>query len=297
MTDLYDAFRAIAADAGDRHHARSGGLDATGAVAEAGRRRRLFIATVAFSGVAAAAVLVVGGATAATLMDSPPPLVAATPAPTVTPTASPSPSAPTHSPTANPSPSAPTHTPTAVPGGPTLAPTPSPSATQVPDPVGAACRSAVPAPGEIAGSGSGADRWMGNYGGGVDADPGAPIELLWAVMTGEDWSDRPVTASIDELWLVRDADPATAVAGPADALPAAFRIEFVAASEGGGGGSEARVELTMPFVPCADGADDLPVGVYRAVALLTLDDGSITRSVVGDVQVFVGGYEAATAAS
>lgn len=290
MTDLHGAFRAIAADAGERHHVRTGGLDATDAVAEAGRRRRRFIAAAAFTGVAAAAVLVVGGATASTLIDSPAPLVAATPTPEP-PTVSPSPSTTTPS-TTRPTPTV-TPSETALP----TTPAPSPSVTEAPDPVGAACRSAVPAPGEVAGPGPEADLWMGNYGGGVEADPGAPVELLWAVISGEDWSDRSVTGSIDDLWLVRDADPASAVAVPADELPEPFPIEFAAASEGGGSGSEASVELTMPFVSCAGAGDDLPVGVYRAVALLTLDDGSVTRSVVGDVQVFVGGYDAATAAS
>lgn len=172
---------------------------------------------------------------------------------------------------------------------PSVVPPPTPDTSPTPTPTPQAFRPDLASCGSTVAGADYDGMWVGNYGGGVGADPGAPVGLRWAVIIDEDWSDRQVTATVDGLLMLSGEEVGTVVAVPAAQLPGPFPITFTSGSEGGGTGSEGRIDLTVPFVTCADGSASLPVGLYRGSVQVTLDDGTTTWSARGDVPVYVGG--------
>jgi hypothetical protein len=207
----------------------------------------------------------------------------AAPSTTVTPTAAPA------------APVVASSEPSTVPGATASTASPKPSADPDPttSPAPEACGTTVSAPDES----SDTPVWVGNYGGGGSAEPGAPMDLAWSVVARQDWSGRDVTVTVDNLALMPLDAPGVVAAVPAHALPKPETLQFYTGSERGGGGSHASVVLTMPFLSCKDGGDKMPVGVYVATVSLTLDAGGKPVSQQGLYLVFVGGYDAATAAT
>ncbi|MCV2394909.1 hypothetical protein OEB99_11365 [Actinotalea sp. M2MS4P-6] len=138
--------------------------------------------------------------------------------------------------------------------------------------------------------------WVGDYGGGTDAESDTPVDLRWSLIAVEDWSDRAVAVAVLGLWLTRE-DETTVAAVPSEVPVAPGTVEFTPGSEGGGGGSEGVLELSVPFTACPGGLDPIPVGVYQARVHLLVDDGTTEHDTWGYEFVFVGGYDAATAAA
>lgn len=192
------------------------------------------------------------------------------------------------------SPSSPAQTQAAEPSA---TPTPTPTVTETPTadpeteapaiPGLEACGTTAPA------ADGGAELWVGDYGGGVDGDVGMPLDLGWSAITGEDWGGQTVTATVVGLWLVSEQGDIVAV--PATAPPTSIPVAMTSGSEGGGGGSEGRIELSTQFAACPDGTGALPPAAYRARIGVQLSNGSATVSAWGDVPVFLPDYETAMA--
>ncbi|GEN78352.1 hypothetical protein [Actinotalea fermentans] len=175
---------------------------------------------------------------------------------------------------------------------PTPTPTAAPSVTQEPEapaiPGLEACGTVVPAPAETS-----PDLWVGDYGGGIDGDVMVPLDLGWSAITGEDWSGQSVAATVVGLWLVSEQDVVVAV--PTTPPPASVPVTMTSGSEGGGSGSEGRIELSTQFAACPDGTGALPAATYRARIGVELSNGSSTESAWGDIPVFLPDYATATA--
>lgn len=224
--------------------------------------------------IAAVSVLAVGGATVGAMAlaggddDTPPLATSASP----TPTPSPKPSV-SATPTATPTPTE------------TTPPADEPKPDDPPVLVLDAC--SVPAP---QGNGSD-DPWVGDYGGGIDADVAVPLNLNWQVITGEDWGGQTVTATVQGLWLVNEGG--TVVAVPEE-LPGPVSVTMTSGSEGGGSGSEGSLKVATTFLTCPDGSGTLQAGQYRARISVTLQAPAATVPGWGDIPVFLPDYDTAT---
>ncbi len=224
--------------------------------------------------IAAVSVLAVVGVTVGAMAladgDDDDPPVATSPSPT-----------PTRSPTPSPS-ATPTPTPTQTPTTP---------ATEEPEPedppalVLDAC--GIPAP---QGHGSD-DPWVGDYGGGVDADVSVPLNLSWQVITGQDWGGQTVTSTVTGLWLVTEGGAVVAVP---EQLPGPVAVAMTSGSEGGGGGSEGTLTVATTFLTCPGGSGTLQAGQYRARVSVTIQSAAGTVPGWGDIPVFLPDYATAT---
>lgn len=235
-------------------------------------RRPWGIAAIAAAGVLAVGGIAVGAMALADADDDAPP-VAESASPTGTQSAEPS-ATETPSPTPTPSETTPP------------AEEPEPEAPAVPGLE--ACGTAAPA------ATDGGGLWVGDYGGGVDGDVNVPLDLRWAMISGEDWGGQTVTATVLGLWLV--AQDGTVVAVPADGTPGPLAVAMTSGSEGDGGGSEGALVVTTDFRACPGGTGGLPAAEYRARIGVSVSAGGAAQTVWGDIPFFLPDYDTAAGA-
>ena len=254
----------------NQEHDPGRGATLDGGRAGAGWYRRPWgIALVAAAGVLAVAGIAVGAVALAGGDDDGPSAATSSPSPAGTPSAVPSDAA-SASPTTTPTPTTPATEEPAEPAVPGLE----------------ACGTTAPA------ATDGGDLWVGDYGGGVDGDVMVPLDLRWAVISGDDWSAQPVTATVLGFWLV--SPDGTVVAVPADGTPGPVTVAMTSGSEGEGSGSEGALVLTADFRACPDGVGGLPPAEYRARIGVSVTAGAAATTAWGDVPVFLPDYATAT---
>lgn len=134
--------------------------------------------------------------------------------------------------------------------------------------------------------------WVGDYAGGMDGDVGTPLDLDWSVITNDDLSGRPLTATILHLWLLDESG--TVVAVPSAPVPATASLPMTSGSEGGGSGSEGQLLAAgTTFVACPGGSGSLPAGVYLTEVEVRIDGGPAPMRTSGGELLFLPSYDAA----
>lgn len=141
---------------------------------------------------------------------------------------------------------------------------------------------------------NGGGLWVGDYGGGVDGDVNVPLDLHWAMISGEDWGGQTVTAAVQGLWLV--AQDGTIAAVPADGTPEPLAVAMTSGSEGDGAGSEGALVVTTDFRACPSGTGGLPAAQYLARIGVSVSAGGAPQTVWGDIPFFLPDYDTASGA-